>query len=52
MAAMAPDVRFSRKHGVVAMVLWTYSLKRGVLSFQLSLLQIVRVSRVSRVDIG
>jgi len=29
MAAIASDVQCIWKHGVVAMVMWTYSLKRG-----------------------
>jgi len=43
-----PDVQYVPKHGIVAMVLWTYLSKRGVfiiLLFQLGLVEF-RVSSV------
>jgi len=44
MAAIAPDVQFTWKHGIVAMVLWTNSSKRGkFLSFTIT----VQVSNAS-----
>jgi len=54
MAAVAPDVQCIRKHGIIAMVLWTYSSKRGVFCFTVTtrvhrLNRVSRVSRISRV---
>jgi len=54
MAAVASDVQRTWKHGIIAMVLWTYSSKRGVFCFTVTVRvhrfsSVSRVSRISRV---
>jgi len=49
MAAIAPDVKCIRKHGVVAIVLWIYSSKRGEFISFYCYGQGYRVSTVSKI---